>query len=418
MLRDYFHDEGVIARLQSTILGDAMDEFVARLRRLGYARMSIRPYARGVGHFAYWLKSEGQSVAAITDDTVHRFLEGHLPRCRCDVPRSGTGDLRSCLAHLMVSLREHRRIPPPPAVPQTPAQELLAEFAAHLRDVRGTTPKTATLYLAHARRFLSALFGARRIAPSHLTQRAIIAHLQDRATSCGRQSLHLLITSIRSLLRFLVLEGRCEPVLSTCLPRVAIWKHAGIPETLSDEQLERVLGAFDLSTPTGLRDHAMALCLARLGLRGCDVGSLALDDIDWRLGTLRIAGRKSRRESVLPLPADVGRAIVAYLRTGRPAASVSQVFVTHVAPLGMPLTSHAIGAALRRALRRAHVRPARKGTHIFRHSAATRMLRDGTTLKELADVLGHRSIDTTVIYTKLDFPQLAEVALPWPEVRP
>jgi integrase len=162
----------------------------------------------------------------------------------------------------------------------------------------------------------------------------------------------------------------------------------------------------------------MTLCLAQMGLRAGEVAALSLDDIDWRAGTLQLGRAKERRTSTLPLPACVGRAVVSYLRDGRPRTPRRQVFVRHRAPIGEPITSSAVSAVVRRAFVRARLDVAFRGAHVLRHTAATRMVRAGASLKEVADVLRHRSLDTVMIYTKLDLPALAEVVQPWPEVRP
>jgi len=162
----------------------------------------------------------------------------------------------------------------------------------------------------------------------------------------------------------------------------------------------------------------MTLCLAQMGLRAGEVAALSLDGIDWRAGTLLLARAKERRTSVLPLPAQVGRALVSYLRNGRPPTQARQLFVRHRAPLGEPMTSSGVSAVVRRAFARAQIDVAIRGAHVLRHTAATRMVRAGVSLKEVADLLRHRSLDTVMIYTKLDLPTLAEVAQPWPEVRP
>jgi integrase len=161
----------------------------------------------------------------------------------------------------------------------------------------------------------------------------------------------------------------------------------------------------------------MTLCLAQMGLRAGEVAALSLDDIDWRAGTLRLTRGKERRTSVLPLPAPVGRAVVGYLQNGRPSAAGRRVFVRHRAPIGQPITPACVALAVRRAFVRAHVDVPVRGAHVLRHTAATRMVRAGASLKEVADVLRHRSLDTVMIYTKLDLPTLCEVAQPWPQVQ-
>jgi integrase/recombinase XerD len=165
------------------------------------------------------------------------------------------------------------------------------------------------------------------------------------------------------------------------------------------------------------RDRAIALCLADMGLRSFEVAHLSLDAIDWAAGTIKVEGTKTTRASELPLPPSVGRALVAYLRRGRPATATRRLFVQQRAPLGQPLLPGSIGAAMKRAFKVARVVVSPSGAHVLRHTAATRMLRAGANLKEIADTLRHRSIDTTAIYAKVDLVRLQEVALPWPSAR-
>jgi site-specific recombinase XerD len=197
----------------------------------------------------------------------------------------------------------------------------------------------------------------------------------------------------------------------------AHWRRAPLPRSLSDEHLATLLASFDLHTATGRRDHAMVMCMAGVGLRAGDVAALSLDDLDWRAGTLRLSRGKERRASMLPLTAPVGRALVGYLRHGRPRTPARRVFVRHQLPVGHPLTSQAVSAAVRLAFMRARLDVPSKGAHVLRHTAATRMVRAGTSLKEVADILRHRRLETTMIYAKVDLATLVEVAQPWPAVR-
>jgi integrase len=187
---------------------------------------------------------------------------------------------------------------------------------------------------------------------------------------------------------------------------------------MTDEQLRQFLACFDQSTPTGRRDYAMALCQVDLGLRVSEVSMLHLEDIGWRNATLRIDGGKSGRTRELPLIDGVGRAIADYLRNGRPVTTCRRIFVRHTVPVGTAIGTGLIRGMIRRAFSRVEGCAHWKGTHVLRHTAATRLHRHGASLKEVADLLGHRSIDTTTIYTKVDLPTLATVALPWPEDQP
>jgi site-specific recombinase XerD len=191
---------------------------------------------------------------------------------------------------------------------------------------------------------------------------------------------------------------------------------AKLPRSLSDEQVRALLAAFDKSTATGLRDHAIALCFLELGLRAGEVAAIELDDIDWEAGTLRIAEGKSHRGRMLPLPKASGRAIVSYLRKGRPATLTRSLFVRHRVPAGKAMAAELVRGAMRRAYAKGGLPAEWTGTHLLRHTAATRMIQGGASLKQIADVLGHQSIDTTMIYTKVDVPALRMVSMPWPEV--
>jgi integrase len=185
---------------------------------------------------------------------------------------------------------------------------------------------------------------------------------------------------------------------------------------MTEQQLQAFLASFDRKTALGRRNYAIAVLMAILGLRASDVAALRLDSLDWRESSIRIARPKSRRVDVLPLPHRVGQAIADYLRHGRPATSARHVFIRHRAPKGTPLTAAAIQRVAIGAYRRCGFDPQWKGTHILRHTVATQMHQHGASLKEVADVLGHRSIETAAVYAKVNLPALASVALPWPEV--
>lgn len=291
---------------------------------------------------------------------------------------------------------------------------LLRAFDTHLHTARGATQATRREYGRYVREFLERTFRSLKVDVGKLDSRDLIDFVTERAKCCKPGTAKLVATALRSFLRFLQMSGVCDARLVTAVPTIPNWKLAGLPKTLTSAQLRALLGAFDRSSATGLRDYAIALCLVQLGLRAHEVAQLALDDIDWRAGTLRIAIGKARRESMLPLPMTVARGLATYLRRGRPAEAGRSVFVRHRVSIGKPLTSSAVCSAIRRAFERAEIAAPSKGTHALRHTAATRMLRGGASLKDLADVLRHRSLDTTAIYTKVDLGRLAMVALPWP----
>ena len=256
-----------------------------------------------------------------------------------------------------------------------------------------------------------------RSDPAHLAPADVVAFITSLRGRFSPGSMRTVRSTLRSFFRFLRFEGFCGDELEAALPAVAYWRLAMLPRSLTDQQVEQVLASFDVPLPCRQRDHAVVQCLATLGLRPGEVADLCLDDIDWRGGTIEVRTRKNRRGAVLPLPRVVGQALVDYLRGERPATDERRVFVQHLgARRGKPISSTAVSGVVARALRRAAVDAPLAGAYVFRHTVASRMAQQGASLKEVADVLGHRSLDTTTIYAKLDLPRLREVALPWPEV--
>ncbi|MFC1708000.1 site-specific integrase [Planctomycetota bacterium] len=288
---------------------------------------------------------------------------------------------------------------------------VLDGYACHLRDTCGLSEKTIRERLRYTRNFLRARFGTAPVEPAALSAIDVLRFIGDVAGRWKPATTKCAASSLRSFLRFLVLKGLVGEGLVSAVPTVPVRRLTDLPTSLSDEELKRLLDSFDRSTPTGLRDYAMAMCMARLGLRADDVSHLSLDEIDWRAGVIRFPSKKTRRTSLLPLTQEVGQAIVAYLRRRPADGTTRSVFVRHRKPLGGRISGKTIGSAIRSGLKRAGVQTS---PHALRHTAATQMLQKGATLKEIADVLRHRSIDTTAIYAKVDVQKLAEVAMPWP----
>ena len=215
-------------------------------------------------------------------------------------------------------------------------------------------------------------------------------------------------------LRFLISRGDCIPGLDHAIPTVARWRLASLPKYISADDVERLINSCDSTEPLGARDRAILLLLARLGLRPSDVSMLRLSDLEWSDGTLTVSG-KNRRETRLPLPQDVGDAILHYLEHGRPRVSSDRVFITTTAPL-VPVSRHVISRAVRRALRRTNISAPMEGALLLRHSAATNLLRDGASLSAIGVILRHSSVDTTRVYAKVDVGLLNEIVMSWPEV--
>jgi site-specific recombinase XerD len=289
-------------------------------------------------------------------------------------------------------------------------------FDQYLLTTAGLQEATREYRRRYAREFLKEFFGHRNgIDVARLVPRDIVRYLSKRASGLRPASAKVLATSLRSYLRFLRLKGDCVEALIRAVPAPANWRLASLPSVLTDEEVQRLLAAFDRKTESGLRDYAITRCLLDLALRAQEVARLRLDDLDWRNGKLRIVGSKSRRDDELPLTAAVGGAIAAYIRRGRPETAVRQVFVPLRPPAGQGITSRTVCGVIVRAAVRAGLDATVHGPRTLRHTAASRMVRHGARIKDVADVLRHRSLDTTAIYTKVDLPHLAAVAMPWPQ---
>jgi site-specific recombinase XerD len=291
----------------------------------------------------------------------------------------------------------------------------LDAFSEHLRITRGCLPATCERSVRDVRQLLTLLPTSDRLDLRQVTGDVLRRFVVDRATRYSSRTARRSASAARSFVRFLHLSGVVDGRLAQAVPSVRDTRRAALPKALAPAELRQLLEAVDPSTPVGQRDRAMLVCLASLGLRAKEVAELSLDAIDWRAGTLTIATSKTRRAHRLPLPATVGRAIATYLRSGRPATAVRRVFVRHLAPIGAPLRSANVSGAVRRAFLRCALDVPARGAHALRHTAATHMVGAGVSLKAVADVLGHRSLDTTALYTKVDLSRLREVARPWPE---
>jgi integrase/recombinase XerD len=295
---------------------------------------------------------------------------------------------------------------------------LIEAFQSHLQARCGLCVTTQAQYLRHAKGFLEAVYKDGCVDLGALSAPVLIKFVTQWARGRQPSSVHCAVTALRSFLRFLQLHGLCDPQLVNAVPTPAYRQATSPPTSLDAEELDAFLVSFDRSTPTGQRGYAIALCMVMLGLRAKEVAGLTLDDVDWRTGTVRVGCTKTHRLNRLPLPKAVGEAIVEYLREGRLLTGSRHIFVRHAKPRGEPLSSESVRAIIRRAFNRSGIETPSVGTHILRRTAATRMVQHGATLKEAADVLGHRSLDIAKLYAKVNLTALAEVALPWPGAAP
>jgi integrase len=260
---------------------------------------------------------------------------------------------------------------------------------------------------------LKSTFGRGDVAPDEIRPQDIMAFIAKKSAAFTRGTAKVISTALQSYLRYLQLEGRLSDVrLLSAIPSIPLWRLANIPKALGADDLRLFLKSFDQTTTTGRRDYAMALFLTECGLRVSEIPDLKLTDVNWRELCFQVPKSKTHRARLLPLTPRLGRALAAYLRDGRPKSTVRTLFLRHRAPCGQ-VTVNIVRGVMRRTYEKSGGAPW-SGPHALRHTVAARLMTGGTRIKDVADILGHSSIDTTTIYTKVDLPTLRNVSMPWP----
>jgi site-specific recombinase XerD len=289
-----------------------------------------------------------------------------------------------------------------------PDMTLLAEFRGWLDRERGLSPVSVRCYAKQSKAFLAGIGGAGAV--SALDAGKVTAFMVDWTQGRNTWSAKAMVTALRAFLRFAHATGRTAVPLAGAVPAVASWQMTSLPRGMKAAEVERLLAGCDRDKAVGLRDYAVLMLLARLGLRGAEAAGLRLGDIDWRAGEIAVTGKGSRTER-LPLPAPAGEAVAAWLKDGRPQCESRSVFVTVRRPY-RPLTPDMVRVIMARACERSGME--RRGAHRLRHSLATEMLRAGASLPEVGQVLRHRSMLSTSIYAKVDQDALRPLARQWP----
>jgi integrase/recombinase XerD len=389
------------------------DDYGNELDRAGYSPYSKRRHLLSVAHFGVWLEVEGVGLNTIDDETVNGFGR-HLRRCKCQgVSRARRRHVVSCVRVFLRYLRDSGKVQIKEVAPAR--NPLVCGFLEWLRAHRGVVQKTVESYGTYVMSLVAFLGDD----PQTYTASGLRDFCAKRYRHYGRNSIRMVLAAVRMFLRYLAVEGLCRVGLEHALVSPAKWSKQSLPRGLTDQDAQKVLTQCP-STPRGLRDRAILLLLFRLGLRAGDVTGLRVSDLCFKTGTIRVSGKGSR-EVRLPLPQHVGDALLDYLRSGRPQVDSDHLFVRSLAPFGAfasGCTGAAVSHVARSALKRARVQPPTRGSHVFRHSAACHMLCAGVELEGIADVLRHRSVETTVLYAKVHLQLLQQVAQPWPEVVP
>lgn len=416
-MNDAFWNGLFDTRWEDAPLGMEAIRLARWLRQRGTSERTYRVYAHAVVHLGRILQeSQGEICATTLDETVvSDFVYQHLPVCRCyrQPPGHCSEPVRRGLHQLLAMLREEGVIAGP-FVPQPVYLELLEGYSQHLRRDRGLAENTVHCYRRYVRDFLGSRGEA--VRPDELTRLTaddLLAFGRQRAADQGASAWKNLASSLSHFYRWLALRGHGGRHLIGALPPRRHYRLANVPCALSREQVQRLLSVVDRHQRNGRRNYAMLLLAATYGLRSCEVQALKVDDINWSDEEFHVFSSKTGHRHRLPLTRSVGEAILDYLREERPDSRHREVFLSSAPPHG-PMRSK-INQWLSRCYDKAGIETPRRGTHTLRHSLAIHMLRDGATLKTIGDVLGHRSPDTTVIYTKLHVDDLRSVALE-PEV--
>lgn len=392
-------------RRKAGLLTPFVAGYRCKLLAMGYAPETVRGLLKVLGQLGRWMTANEVAVSQLDWVNITRFLAYR----RSDSFRQ-TPDRRGLRLLLELLVDEHFIEAEVPA-PLSELDALLRDYRSWLTAERGLAETTVVRYLNCARRFLGLQIGCDgAVNVESLTSVQATAFLLTEAQRCSVGATKGRVAELRALLRYLYLRGSMATLLSESIPPVAGWHDTAIPPLLSRKDVEALVNSCDRSTAAGLRDYAMLMLLARLGLRSIEVSRLELSDIDWRAGEIRIRG-KARRTDRMPLPVEVGDALSTYMIEGRRRTQDRHVFLTLRAPI-RSVRADLLGDVVGRACVRAGL-PA-VGAHRLRHALATALLSDGVPLLDISAVLRHQDLATTALYAKVDFGSLQQVAQPWP----
>jgi site-specific recombinase XerD len=383
-------------------------DYAVLLSQQGYSEQSAHLQLRFLNDMNRWLDQQGIPVADLTEQTIHRYMKSRHHRFR---PRRDDAAILNKLVHL---LQDHCLLPMEVTrLPDNSCKRLENDYDRYLSEERGLSVATRTNYRIFIQKFMSTQFGDNHPCFANLSAVDVIRFIRHQAEGLKPKSAGLMVTAMRSFFRYLRYRGDITIDLAACIPSIANWQSSTLPKFLRPEQIQQILNQCDRRTAHGRRNFAILLLLARLGLRACEIVSLTLDDIRWQAGEISIQG-KGNRLALLPLPPDVGQAIADYLKKDRPTCSTRRVFICMRAPRRGFANSIAISTIVARTLKKAGIDSAHTGAHLFRHTLATEMLRQGAALVDIALLLRHSSINTTTLYAKVDLVALRPLAQSWP----
>ena len=416
MLEGLVHRKQDHARLEASPARDHLGPFATALLEKHYRRKTIVRYVFSADRLSRWLQQRGQTVQQLDEPAFAGYLHG-LGRRRGGGRANGLLPTTAAGAHgFFAFLRESGVIRAPIPTPATAAEQWVASYYHHLEHAAGLSAGTRQCYCRYARLLIVRCIGRQPLDWARLTPDGLADFVRQEAARFKPSASRMPVTAVRAFIRFLVSRGAVRSGLEGAVPTVRQWKHASLPKALTPEEVQRVLSLCHSDTTVAVRDRAVLLLLARLGLRAGEVAAIQIEHLRWSEGELLVVPGKSGRERLLPLSDEVGRTLVAYLRR-RPQSNDRRVFLC-VWPPHRPLASSSVSAIASCYLRRAGLPAGHCGAHVLRHTVATQMVRQGVSFKQVADVLGHARLETTAIYAKLDLETLSRLALPFPGGEP
>ena len=408
-MRYIVNDQVVLSRPLEGPLAAYIDPFAKWASEQGYAFCSLRRQVLLAACFSRWLGQKGVRLHAVSSEHAVQYLRYRARRIQ--IHKGDTAALRYLIQFLRgAGVTPAEKMAEPPS---NPVEQCAREFERYLRQERLLAEATIINYMPHIRGFLNHRFGDGTVKLPRWCAGDVVGFVQRQAPRLHPKRSKLMTTALRSFLQYTRYSGEVTADLAAAVPVVPNWSRTTLPRGITTEQVRQLLASVNRGTAVGRRDYAILLLLARLGLRSSEVALLDLDDIDWNVGQLSVRGKRGQRTE-LPLLPEVGKAIAAYLRRGRPESENRRLFLRAKAPLRGFQGASGVGSVVRHSLKRAKVNAPTYGAHQFRHGLATEMLRQGASLGEIGELLRHRHPQTTTIYAKVDIDALRTLALPWP----
>jgi len=409
MANPFLQGQIVSEQPRKVVLGAHLNTFMSVVSDLGYSPSTIQTQLKLLIGLLRWIEKNHVVACNIDEGITDRFL---IESDRKGAVRRGDN---KTLHRFLDHLRLEAAIPHlKPTFNDSPLTHLKGRYENFLLTERGLSTVTGSRYWPYIRRFIFERFGNKSMWFCELCPQDIDRFLLSHAREQTPKTAQLMVSAMRSFLRFLFRFGETKCDLSTAVPTVAAWRLSEVPKHIEPEKVESLLESCNRATSVGRRNYAILLLIARLGLRAGEIVALKLGDINWRAAELTVQG-KGKISDRLPLPQSVGEALAVYLKNDRPKCSTRRIFVRARAPYRGLKGSSTVSTIVRRAVEKSGINTPSKGAHLLRHSLATNMLRNGASMTEIGELLRHRSPNSTEIYAKVDIEGLRSIVRIWPE---